>query len=211
MGGTPLVSALLDSWMPTYDVAARYAVHIRASPSRVYSALLATDFRRPWLVRVLMGLRLVPALLRSPSTTWRRLARPSPRSRASLADLAHSEFVLLEEAPPREIVLGITGRFWKLAAEIVPIPPARFREVLPTGVAQAVWNFAVLEAPGGASLTTETRIRCADAGTRRRFRLYWRLVAPGSGLIRRAILGQVRREALAGGIGFRNKPSGPGI
>jgi len=189
---------LLDSWMPTYDVAARYSVRINASPARVYAALLATDFRRPWLVRALMGVRLIPALLRAPNATWRRLSRPPSRSRASLTDVAHSDFVLLEETPPREIVLGITGRFWKLAAEVVLIPPARFREALPPGLAQAAWNFAVTEAPGGAALTTETRVRCADAATRRRFQLYWWLVAPGSGLIRRAILDQVRREALAG-------------
>jgi hypothetical protein len=48
-------------------------------------------------------------------------------------------------------------------------------------------------------LTTETRIRCADAATRRHFRRYWRLVGPGSGLIRHAILGQVRRESLTSG------------
>lgn len=188
---------LLDSWMPTYDVAARYAVHISAPPSRVYATLLATDFRRPWLVRALMGVRLLPALVRFPNATWRRWRRPTQHSRASLTDLAHSDFVLLEETPLQEIVLGITGRFWTLAAEIVPVPPARFRDALPAGLAQAAWNFAVTAAPGGTALTTETRVRCADAVTRRRFQRYWWLVAPGSGLIRHAILGQVRREALA--------------
>lgn len=189
---------LLDSWMPAYDVAAKYSVRISASPARVYEALLATDFRRLWLVRALMGVRLLPALLRAPSATWRRLSRPSSPSQASLTDLAHSDFVLLEESPPHEIVLGITGRFWKLTAEIVSIPPERFREALPAGLAQAAWNFAVTGASGGATLTTETRVRCADAATRRRFQLYWWLVAPGSGLIRHAILGRVRRKALAG-------------
>lgn len=188
---------LLDSWMPTCDGAARYSISIAASPARVYAALLATDFSRLWLVRALMGARLIPAFLRAPGPTWRRLRRASSPSRPSLADLAHSDFVLLEAAPPREIVLGITGRFWKPAAEIVPVSPARFRAPLAAGLAQAVWNFAVREAPGGTTLTTETRVRCADAPTRRRFQLYWWLVAPGSGLIRHAILSQVRRNALA--------------
>jgi len=85
-----------------------------------------------------------------------------------------------------------------MAAELVRIPPDRFREVLPAGLAQAAWNFEVTEIPGGAELATETRIRCADAATLRAFRRYWRLVAPGSGLIRHAILRQIRREAMAG-------------
>ena len=186
---------LLDSWMPASDAAARYSVHIHSPPAQVYATLLETDFSRPWLVRGLMGARLLPALLRSPTATWRRLARPDQRPHASLADLSHSDFVLLAEAPPREIVLGITGRFWTLAAEIVPTPAERFRDPLPAGLAQAAWNFEVTETADGSILATETRIRCADPATRRHFLRYWRLVTPGSGLIRRAILGQVRREA----------------
>lgn len=187
---------LLDSWMPAYDVAARYAVRIGAPPARVYAALLATDFSRPWLVRGLMGVRLLPALLRSPGPTWQRLVHPPRACRGSLTDLAHSDFVFLAASPPLEIVLGITGRFWKLAADVVRIPPERFREALPVGLAQAAWNFEVTAAPGGAELATETRVRCADPATLRQFRWYWRLVAPGSGLIRHAILNQVRRETM---------------
>jgi hypothetical protein len=189
---------LLDSWMPAYDVSARYAIDIDASPDHVYATLLASDFSRPWLVRGLMGLRLLPKAILSPRVTWQRL-RQAPRSRrASLRDIGHSDFILLEEAPPREIVLGISGRFWTLAADIVRIPPEHFREPLAAGLAQAVWNFDVSPAGAGASLSTETRIRCADAQTLRAFRRYWRLVAPGSGLIRHAILNQVRREATPG-------------
>lgn len=188
---------LLDSWMPAYDVAARYAVRIGAPQAHVYATLLATDFSRPWLVRALMGVRLLPTLLRSPGPTWRRFMRPSRQPRASLTDFSHSDFVLLEEAPPQEIVLGITGRFWSLRAEILPRTAAEFREDLHAGLAQAAWNFTVTAAPQGTDLTTETRVRCADPATRRQFKRYWRLVAPGSGLIRHAILGQVRREALA--------------
>ncbi|MEO8634041.1 MAG: hypothetical protein ABI587_02080 [Gemmatimonadales bacterium] len=189
---------LLDAWMPMYDVSARYAVRIGAPPAQVYATLLATDFSRPWLVRGLMGARLLPALLRSPRATWRRMVRPEGIARASLVDLTHSDFVLLEAAPPQEIVLGITGRFWTLAAVIEPTPAERFREALPIGLAQAAWNFEVVATPDGAVLSTETRVRCADPATRRQFLRYWRLVAPGSGLIRHAILGQVQREALAG-------------
>jgi hypothetical protein len=190
--------SLLDAWMPSYDVAARHAVRIDAPPARVYAALLTTDFARSSLVRALMGARLLPALLRAPRRTWRRFARPSHAPRASLAGIERAGFVRLEERPPRELLLGITGRFWTLAAETVPVPPARFREPLPAGLAQAVWGFQVVEVAGGAELSTETRVRCADAVTRRRFRWYWRVVAPGSGLIRHAILHQVRREATAG-------------
>jgi hypothetical protein len=186
---------LIDSWMPAYDVKARYAIHIPAPPPQVYATLLATDFSRPWLVRGLMGIRSLPSFFSSPGSAWRRLIRPSRKPHGSLSDLTSSDFVLLEESPPREIILGITGRFWTLAAECVPVSPERFRDALPPGIAQGVWNFAVVANLVGSELSTETRIRCADVATLRQFRRYWRIVAPGSGLIRHAILRQVRREA----------------
>ncbi|MEO8140621.1 MAG: hypothetical protein ABI742_13290, partial [Gemmatimonadota bacterium] len=186
----------LSSWMPIHDAAARYSIRISAPPTQVYATLLATDFSRSLVVRGLMGIRLLPGLLRTPTTTWRRLTG-HPRTRASLRDLADSDFILLQESPPHEIVLGITGRFWKLAAEVVRIPPERFRDALPEGLAQAVWNFELTDVEGGTELATETRIRCADPATRRQFLRYWRFVSPGSGLIRHAILAQVRREATA--------------
>jgi len=192
---------LLDSWMPSYDVSARYAIAIAAPPERVYQTLLASDFSRPWLVRSLMGVRLLPGLLRSRRATWQRLVRPVEPRPASLQNLDRSGFVRLEEAPPREVVLGITGRFWTLSAVITPVTPEHFRDPLVAGTAQAVWNFEVEQTDGGSSLATETRVRCADPQTLRTFRRYWRLVAPGSGLIRHAILRQIRREAIGGGGG----------
>jgi len=38
-------------------------------------------------------------------------------------------------------------------------------------------------------------VRCLDAPRRRRFRLYWRIIRPFSGLIRIALLRGVAREA----------------
>lgn len=66
------------------------------------------------------------------------------------------------------------------------------------GTAKAAWNFAVHPGTGGRSvLTTETRVLCADPATRRRFRTYWAVVGPFSGLIRREMLAAIRDTAEA--------------
>ena len=56
-------------------------------------------------------------------------------------------------------------------------------------------NFHVRAVDGGTLLTTETRIKGTDEEARRRFRRYWRVVMPGSALIRRAWLRAIRRRA----------------
>jgi hypothetical protein len=62
-------------------------------------------------------------------------------------------------------------------------------------------------ANGETVLTTETRVYATDAATRKRFALYWRVIYPGSALIRvmwlRAIRNRAEREA-----GLSN-PNGP--
>jgi hypothetical protein len=70
------------------------------------------------------------------------------------------------------------------------------RDPVPAGVARAGWNFALNETePGRTLLTTETRVACGDPATRRRFRIYWLFIRPGSGLIRRLMLRSIKRAA----------------
>jgi len=97
---------------------------------------------------------------------------------------------------PGELLVGLQGRFWTLTGELEPLDAAAARRPVPAGRARAGWNFATQPLPdGGTLLSIDTRVVCADAATRRRFLWYWRLIQPGSGLIRRAILSRFRREA----------------
>ncbi len=103
---------------------------------------------------------------------------------------------VLVRAASAAVVFGLTGRFWTRGGDVVPTDPATWHAGPPPGTAQAAWSFEVR--PHGTAhtrLVTETRVRCADAATRRAFRRYWRVVRPGSGLLRRILLGRIRRLA----------------
>jgi len=50
---------------------------------------------------------------------------------------------------------------------------------------------------GGSLLSTETRVFATDAVARRRFAVYWRVIYPGSALIRRMWLRAIRLRAEA--------------
>jgi hypothetical protein len=190
------MTARLDAWMPRPDVSSAHATTVAAPTDRVYAALLDTDFGRQPLVALLMALRSIPAFVLAPRASWRRLRSARPRRTGRLRSVLGSDFALLEEAPSEELVIGLTGRFWTPSGGLVASDPMTFREAPPAGMARAAWNFHLEPlGQGQTRLSTETRVRCADAATARRFRAYWRLVAPGSGLIRWAILRQVRRRA----------------
>jgi hypothetical protein len=187
---------LLDDLLPAYDARERHAIVIRAPVERVYAALWSASLASP-LVRVLLGLRALPGALlgalSQPRDAWRQLPM---RARVTMRDVIAAGFTLLAEDPPRELVLGVDGAFWRLRGDLRRVDAPSFRGPQPPGTARVAWNFHVAKRQGGmCELSTETRVRCADAASRRRFRLYWLVVRPGSGLIRRMMLRSVRRAA----------------
>ena len=193
-GGPPLIEDLL----PDFDVRERHSTVVRASPERVYAALWSVDFVSSRVIRALLAARALPAALAGALQRQRSTAHRRSRVTLTLHDVLASGFVLLAEDPPRELVLGVVGAFWRLSGGRLRIDPEAFVTAEPAGAAKAAWNFRVAELESGVSLlSTETRVKCSDAASRWRFRAYWILVRPGSGLIRRMMLRAIRAAAEA--------------
>jgi hypothetical protein len=186
---------LLDEFLPDFDVRASHALRVAAPRDRVYASLRTVDFDHWGLMRLLFALRALPALL-WPPVAWRRVWTARRRQRITLERVLERGFTLLGERPGEELVLGTVGRFWRLGGELWSTSVQQFRQPTPPGTAKAAWNFTVgAGPPEGTEVTTETRVLCADPQTRRRFRAYWGLVGPFSGLIRREMLAAIRAAA----------------
>jgi hypothetical protein len=181
---------LIDDALPRFDAVERHSTLVRAPRRRVYAALHTADLGGASLIRLLLWLRSLPGRRRAPA----RAADPArARPPFTLSVLLEHGFVLLADVPDEEVVVGAVGRFWTAKGERYSIDAARFRDFDRPGTAIAAWNFSLSDA--GADMTrvsTETRVRCTDAGSRRRFRAYWLVVRPFSGLIRRLMLRQLR-------------------
>lgn len=109
-------------------------------------------------------------------------------------------FTQLEEDPCRELVFGIAGRFWRYDGGLRRIADRQaFLDFSEDGCVKVAWNLRIGDGDGeSCDLSTETRIAYFGSAARRKFRLYWTLVGPFSGLIRRALLRGVRRRVEAG-------------
>ena len=183
------MSDLLDAFAANPDASEIHGIEITASPEVVYRALWTADLGDSIVVKGLLALRSLPAWL----STGRR---PLPSRELRLENVLEAGFGRLAEEPGREVVLGVTGRFWRPTGNLEPFDREAFAKPVEAGTARAVWNFRV--SPLGdhrTLLSTETRVMCGDAASRRKFRIYWLLVRPFSGLIRRIMLGAIRREA----------------
>jgi hypothetical protein len=190
---------LLDDYLPEFDVRTSYATRIAAPPARVYASLWTANFDHWGVTRALYAVRTLPSFPARPCETWYRFRDELFRKRFTLDGMLSEGFALLEERPGEELVLGTVGRFWRARGELRPTSSVRFRAPAPSGTAKAAWNFEVgIRADGATELRTETRVLCADVATRRRFRAYWMMIRPFSGLIRKEMLAAVRSAAESG-------------
>jgi hypothetical protein len=194
-------ATLLNELMPVYDVAERHETLVRAAPDAVYSALREADMASGLVPRILLALRALPGAILSPRATHREREVAQAAQGTSAVRLANFErhgFRVVAERAPEELVIGVLGRFWTATGRLDPgVSRDDFIAGPPRGWALAGWSFRVIPLDALVTeLRTETRVWCAPDALLK-FRAYWLLVRPGSGLIRRAMLKSVRRYAEA--------------
>ena len=178
---------LIDRFLPEYDEIEHHEAPVDARPDRTYRAVKEIDLARSPVVLALLFARGIPHLF---------TGAVKPKRRLTLDDVVESGFVVLAEEPGRELVLGIVGKFWRPSSGVRRVEANEFTTFDEPGFSKAVWNFLVAERPGGGStVVTETRVASTDAEARRNFGWYWRLIGPFSALIRRIVLGQIKRGA----------------
>ena len=181
-------STKLDEVTPVWQFREFHSRHIAAPPAEVYAAL-----RR---------VRADDILLFQTLTWIRRGGREAPPSvlnagsERPIIDVAlTSGFVLLADDPPHEIVIGAivdapAGAPRPRGAEIIRHPPP--------GYSAATMNFRLVPDGTGTRVSTETRVYSKSGPTTRRFARYWRVIYPGSAIIRRMWLRAIETRVAAG-------------
>lgn len=177
----------LDRIMPAWHFEERHAIDIAAPPAAVDRAIRAVTAGEMPLFRALTWLR-APRLRAQPTDILH-----VPAARPILDVATTTTFIVLADEPGRELVFGT------LIGARVPPTPASFIADATAGASKAVMNFRI--EPTGESrtrLVTQTRVAAGDNEARWRFDYYWRLIFPGSALIRAEWLGAIKRRAEAG-------------
>ncbi|MDQ4123553.1 MAG: hypothetical protein M3209_19115 [Acidobacteriota bacterium] len=168
---------LIDDFMPSYDFSETHDIKIRAKADNVYRVLNTVDLCESPVIRLLFRLRGMPA------------------GKTTLRELRKMRFEILGENENQEIVLGLTGRFWKIKGDIQQIKSEDFRNFSEKGFAKAAWSFSLDDKGGTTRLKTETRVRCLDEKSRKDFGFYWTLIQPFSGWIRKEMLKIIKKHA----------------
>jgi hypothetical protein len=165
--------AAIDRFVPEWDANEVHHVDLPCSPERALETALALPAAPDRVIRLLFRLR--------------GLRGAVPTLEEALRSMGFS--VLARS--PTEIVAGVAGMPWKRRGGLRP-----FDEAGPGTVRMAV-DFRAEPLARGCRLWTETRVQAVDEHARRRFRRYWLVVGPFSGIVRRRWLAGVRRSVSA--------------
>jgi hypothetical protein len=176
-------ASLIDEFLPQYDVVSRHSIVIRSNAARVYECLKTADVNVSAVVRTLFAIRGIGS---------RALFKQAERRPITLETLTQNSFVVLAEQPGDEIVLGLIGRPWAPRYEVRQFEPSEFASFAEPGLAKIACNFKLDDAADGVRLSTQTRVKCLDRASLRKFRLYWIFTAPFSGLVRTEMLRLIR-------------------
>jgi hypothetical protein len=183
------ITSRLDEIIPAYQFNELHSLRVEAAPEQVYRAMRDVTAGEISLFQLL--------------TSIRRFGRPTRESILNAPDsvpiidvAARTGFMVLADDAPRELVVGtvvLAPDGWRRSHAPTP---AAFTALTGAGFATAVMNFRIVpDGPNASRLSTETRVFATDASAARRFALYWRVIYPGSALIRRMWLRAIGRRA----------------
>jgi hypothetical protein len=184
----------IDEFAPDFHFREHHTIVVSAAPDRAYAAIKSVTADEIGLFNLF--------------TSIRRFGRPGPESilnapgQQPILDVAtRTGFLLLLDRSPAEVVIGA----------VVVAPPRtgppregprreftieEFKGLTQPGFAKATMNFRIEDLGNGTSrIETETRVFATDRTALRRFTPYWRIVFPGSWILRATWLEAIKTRA----------------
>ncbi|HMA95095.1 MAG TPA: hypothetical protein VKP30_20530 [Polyangiaceae bacterium] len=179
----------IDDFLPQFSWVEYHEARTQASLERVLESLHHVTIEDMPGVPLLLGLRALAGGKLSPP-----MADPEPLLDSMVQP--GSGFLVLDASDAKELVYGIVGRPWTNQPPPPVNTPEEFRALDAPGQIRVAFSFRVEREPAGTiKLSTETRILGNDREAQRSFDRYWRLIYPGSAIIRRVMLDAIIARA----------------
>jgi hypothetical protein len=187
---------LIDRYLPSFDVSHVCEVSIAAPADQAYAAIRETNLRDP-IVDALFALRELPQRIARRLRGEKTTPTPAPPAKVTFGDITRlgPGWTVLAEEPGREFVIGSVGRFWRKDYGGRPVTAQQFAPFTDPGYAKLAISLSVRQAGTGTIVRYEARTATTDESARRKFRLYWRLIAPGVALVMQRALRRIKAES----------------
>jgi hypothetical protein len=179
--------ALLDVFMPRYDLSERHHVGIAAPADVTFGALMDMNLDDSLVVR---------AIFRGREIVLGAEPNAKPKAHSLVVMTKELGWVVLAEMPGHEIVMGAVTRPWEANVVFRGVPAELFTAFNEPDYVKIVWTLRADAISAYSSIArSETRAVATDAVARRKFRWYWSRFSAGIVLIREMSMRMVKKEA----------------
>ena len=167
----------LNSFLPDYFLREVHHVAVRTSLSETFRKFCSFDMSSiPW-IRNLFRLRTI--FDRKNEEPFHLTLRDAYQK---------GGFILLEEIPGKELVVGAIGKFWRPAIAFKKVNACEYADFHREGFAKVAWSLRCEPRIGGGTLCSfELRVGANDAISAVKMRTYYSFIGPFSRRIRRTI------------------------
>lgn len=175
-------------WLPSFSFYEKHiSPPIEGTPEAIMQAVLALNMEDDPVIRRLLRLRQLPRRL--------RLAFFKSGSAEPADAFGFGSFTVLHQSS-HEASFGLAGRFWRPLLDVASLKDAEaFQHFSDPCAAKLVLRFDVTPGKNGAAvLRTETFVYCPTPRVKILFALYWMLIRPASGWIRRRTLLSIQQK-----------------
>jgi hypothetical protein len=178
----------IDEYAPTFQFREFHSTVVQAPPERVFAAVKSVSASEIALFQAFTWIR------RGGQAGPESLLNPPPTK--PILDVAtDTGFMLLRELPPREVVIGAVLVAPPGTQRPGTFTPDDYKRITRPGFAMATMNFRIEPAGAASRLSTETRVFATDRETVGLFTPYWRMIFPGSAILRVTWLRAIKARA----------------
>jgi hypothetical protein len=184
------MTSLLDRLIPAPRLLEVDHVDLAVVPERVWDRIRHQDLAQSPLVQAFFELRAIPERFsgkHQPTSLKLDELRSTPQAPG---------FSLLLEEPGHEFAVGAIGKVWHPVIEFRHVAgAAAFMEFSEPDEVKVAWSIRALPlGDHGCRVEVEVRVDATDDQAWRKFERYFRLIGPGSHLIRRVLLRSLAKE-----------------
>lgn len=191
---SPTTNQYIDKFLPEYSFNELHTVRIKATTDEIKKVLHETGVKDIPAVHFLMRIRGIA----DENVDMSDRASKSNSGTDTFATPDFNFFILSDE---EFLTFMILKSSVLTKTKTAPPPevnsPKEFLDFDKPGYVKVAMNFKFEKVSDGTLLSTETRVHGSGRGDGQRFARYWRIIYPGSAIIRRVWLDTIRRKAEA--------------
>lgn len=179
----------IQSYLPNPRHTEINRIFVNATPAQAWQKARHFDAAAiPW-IKLLFDIRTLPDAVRGTK-------HETADQRIGVDQITDNGtgFMLLEETPGKEVVVGSVGQFWHLNIRFADIKPEDFHSFNKPGWGKLAWAISVEPYMDGSTISLELRTTATDEDSWNKLDSYYKIIGIGSIPIRHSVMAHLEAD-----------------